>query len=34
MKKFQEAQSQLSGALSRLMAVAENYPTLKATENF
>ncbi|MDI9864746.1 LemA family protein [Flectobacillus longus] len=34
MKKFQDAQSQLSGALSRLMAVAENYPTLKATENF
>lgn len=34
MKKFQDAQSQLSGALSRLMAVSENYPQLKATENF
>ncbi|MFN8353385.1 MAG: LemA family protein [Spirosomataceae bacterium] len=34
MAKFQEAQSQLSGALSRLMAVAENYPQLKATQNF
>jgi LemA protein len=30
MKQFQEAQSQLSGALSRLMAVSENYPNLKA----
>ena len=34
MAKFQAAQSQLSGALSRLMAVAENYPQLKATQNF
>ena len=33
-QKYQAAQSQLSGSLSRLMAVAENYPTLKATENF
>jgi LemA protein len=32
--KYQAAQSQLSGSLSRLMAVAENYPQLKATENF
>jgi LemA protein len=32
--KFQAAQSQLSGSLSRLLAVVENYPTLKATENF
>jgi LemA protein len=32
--KFQAAQSQLQGALSRLMAVAENYPQLKATANF
>ena len=32
--KYQAAQSQLSGSLSRLMAVAENYPTLKATANF
>ncbi len=28
------AESQLSGALSRLFAVAENYPQLKANENF
>ncbi|MDO4496913.1 MAG: LemA family protein [Bacteroidales bacterium] len=34
MKKFQEAQSQLSGALSRLMAVSESYPELKANEQF
>ncbi|MEO7062446.1 MAG: LemA family protein [Dokdonella sp.] len=30
MKQFQAAQSQLTGALSRLMAVSENYPQLKA----
>lgn len=34
MAKFQEAQAQLSGALSRLLAVAEQYPNLKATEAF
>lgn len=33
-KKFTAAQGELSGALSRLLAVAENYPALKATENF
>jgi LemA protein len=33
-KKFQAAQDQLSSALSRLLAVAENYPQLKANENF
>ncbi|MBI5239415.1 MAG: LemA family protein [Elusimicrobia bacterium] len=33
-KKFAAAQGELSGALSRLLAVAENYPQLKATENF
>lgn len=33
-QKFQEAQSGLSSALSRLLAVAENYPQLKANENF
>jgi LemA protein len=33
-KKFQDAQDQLSGALSRLLVVAENYPQLKANENF
>ncbi|HXB91789.1 MAG TPA: LemA family protein [Puia sp.] len=32
--QFQQAQGQLSGALGRLLAVAENYPTLKATQNF
>ena len=33
-QKFQQAQSQLTGALSRLMAVSENYPTLKANQGF
>jgi LemA protein len=33
-QKFQEAQAGISSALSRLLAVAENYPTLKANENF
>src|SRR5207249_8813671 len=33
-KKFQEAQAQLSGALSRLLLVAENYPQLKSDANF
>ncbi len=33
-QKFQQAQSGLSSALSRLLAVAENYPQLKANENF
>ena len=33
-KQFQQAQDQLSGALSRLLVVAENYPQLKANENF
>lgn len=32
--RFQAAQGQLSGALSRLLAVAENYPNLKADANF
>ncbi len=32
--KFQAAQAQLSGALSRLLAVAENYPNLKADGAF
>lgn len=32
--KFQEAQSQLSGALSRLLVSIERYPELKANENF
>lgn len=34
MAKFQAAQGQMSGALSRLLAVVENYPDLKATQNF
>ena len=34
MQRFQQAQSQLSGALSRLMVVVERYPDLKANQNF
>lgn len=34
LKKFQEAQGELSGALSRLLVVSENYPQLKADQNF
>ena len=33
-QRFQQAQGQLSGALSRLMAVSENYPTLRANQGF
>jgi LemA protein len=32
--KFQKAQGQLTGALSRLMVVSENYPNLKANQSF
>jgi LemA protein len=32
--KFEQAQGQLSGALSRLMVVVEKYPDLKANQNF
>ncbi|RMF45347.1 MAG: LemA family protein [Deltaproteobacteria bacterium] len=32
--RFQQAQGQLSGALSRLLLVAERYPDLKANQNF
>jgi LemA protein len=32
--KFQKVQGEISSALSRLMAVVENYPNLKANENF
>lgn len=32
--RFQQAQGQLSGALSRLLAVAESYPNLKADASF
>ncbi|MEZ0484810.1 LemA family protein [Fibrella aquatica] len=34
LQKFQAAQDQLGGSLSRLLAVSENYPQLKATQNF
>ncbi|MBE2186176.1 MAG: LemA family protein [Rhodothermales bacterium] len=33
-QQFQEAQAQLSQGLGRLLAVAENYPELKATDAF
>lgn len=33
-QKYQEAQAQMSSALSRLIAVSENYPDLKANEQF
>lgn len=33
-EKFQQAQAGLSGALQRLMVVQENYPELKADQNF
>ncbi|HIF9340473.1 LemA family protein [Photobacterium damselae] len=33
-KQFEQAQSQLSSALSRLMMVSERYPDLKANEQF
>jgi len=34
LNKFQQAQGELSGALSRLMVVVERYPDLKANQNF
>ena len=33
-KRFQDAQQQLSGALGRLLATVENYPDLKSNANF
>ena len=33
-KKFEQVQSQLSSALSRLLVVVERYPDLKANQNF
>ena len=33
-KKFQDAQSQLGGALSRLLVTVERYPELKSNQNF
>lgn len=34
LQKFQDAQGQLGSALGRLMVVAEQYPNLKANQNF
>jgi len=34
LKEFQQAQGELSTALGRLIAIQENYPDLKANENF
>lgn len=34
LKKYQEAQNELSGALKSLLAVTENYPDLKANQQF
>jgi len=34
LRQFDEAQQQLSGALSRLMVVVERYPDLKSNQNF
>lgn len=34
MQRFQQAQGELTSALSRLLVVAENYPELKANTNF
>src|SRR5512146_2015844 len=34
LQRFQQAQGELSGALSRLMVVVEKYPDLKANQNF
>jgi len=34
MERFQAAQGQLTGALSRLMVVVEKYPELKSNQNF
>jgi LemA protein len=33
-QRFQQAQGQLTGALSRLMAVSERYPTLQSNQGF
>ena len=33
-KAFQESQAGLTGALSRLLAIVENYPDLKSNQNF
>ncbi len=33
-KKYQEAQGELGSALGKLLAITENYPDLKANQNF
>ena len=33
-RKYQQAQGAITSALSRLIAISENYPELKASENF
>ena len=34
LKEYQAAQNEVGGALGRLIAIAENYPDLKANQNF
>jgi len=34
LQRYQDAQAQLGGALSRLLVVSENYPDLKSNQNF
>ena len=34
LRRFEDAQAQLSGSLGRLLAVSENYPDLKSNQNF
>jgi LemA protein len=34
LQEFQKAQSEVGGALGRLIAISENYPDLKANQNF
>ncbi len=34
LKKYEQAQGELSRSLGRLLAISENYPNLKANENF
>lgn len=34
LQKYQQAQSEVGSALSRLIAIGENYPDLKANQNF
>ena len=34
LQKYQEAQGELSSALGKLLAITENYPNLKANQNF